>query len=193
MKKINVFFVSGVIFTLLFTTRLNAQQPESISSATTKTKQLTDMAVIGDTPGVNDNSSKATAKEMKAKLNAAKISTKVNNHIAAHFKNVSGLQIINSEQGTMVAKFAMSGKVARVLYDAKGNWVYTIINCTENDLPENVKQLVYASYKGFTITLVQELSQGTITCYKIFLEDCRNLKEIFVYNDEITVDKEFVK
>lgn len=193
MKKINPVFFSSVIFILLFTGSLNAQQSAGISANAANTKQTSTTALTSDSDGAKDNSSKATAKEMKAKLKEAKISSRINSHIAANFKNVSGLHIYAAEKGGMLAKFALGDKKVRVAYDKNGIWIYTIINCAEKDLPDDVKQLVYGAFTGFDITLVLQISQGDITCYKIFLEDCKNQKQIFVYNNEITIDKVFVK
>ena len=79
------------------------------------------------------------------------------------------------------------------MYDKKGNWLYTIINYQEDDLPKDVKNLVNDMFKGFSISLVQELSQGDITCYKVFLENCRNVEHVIVYNDEVVSVQEFAR
>lgn len=182
MKKIN--FVCGIIFILAFTSNSNAQQSISLKKPATNPADATPF--YANTPDKEITAGKSTVTETRA-------DNKVSRYVAGHFKNISGLRISNLKEGAIVAEFSMAGKAARVVCDKKGNRIYTIITYSENELPAEVKQLVHDEFKGFSITLVQEISQREVNCYKIFLEDRSSLKEVFVYNGEITIDKELVK
>jgi hypothetical protein len=92
-----------------------------------------------------------------------------------------------------VAKFALQNKAVKVLFNNKGNWTYTILTYYEDELPANVKNLVNNAYAGFDITLVQEIHQQNVTCYKVSIENCRNFKQVLVSDDNIALYEEFVK
>ena len=182
MKKIN--FVCGIIFMLAFTSNSNAQEDISLKNPAPKP--------VDAIPFYATTANQASAAN-KSTVNETRADNKVSRYVAGHFKNISGLRISNLKEGAIVAEFSMAGKTARVVCDKKGISIYTIITYSENELPADVKQLVHDEFKGFAITLVQEISQREVNCYKIFLEDCTRLKEVFVYNGEITIDKELVK
>ena len=131
-----------------------------------------------------------TAKELKAKLRTAKINQKVASYVNDHFPAVSGLKVYQ-DNGVLVSKFMMNDRSVRTVFDAKGNWMYTIINGTEKDLAASDRRLVNNQYKAYSVTLVQEIRQADIICYKVFLEKSTKSTIIFVYEGEITVDKEF--
>jgi thioredoxin-related protein len=194
MKKINSIVAGLVIFTLACTNNSNAQNGKDFSLTNSSgTKQAAGFVVAENAASAKTIIDKPTVKQLKARLREAKINSKVTSYVNNNFKDVSGLQIFMQDNEPILAKFTVRNKSARILYDKNGNWVYTIINYKEDDLPAAVKNLVKSSYKDFSIAFVQELNQGDITCYKVFLENCRSYKQILVHNDEITVFQEFEK
>jgi hypothetical protein len=196
MKKINLVLACGVIFTLASSINLSAQDGKDFAltnaSGTKQTVNLSFPENAHSTKIIND---KKDVKELKARLREAKANNKVTGYVNNHFKDVSDLQIFGATATSelILAKFTMYKKSARAVYDKKGNWLYTIINYQEDDLPGNVKSLVNSRFKEYSITLVQEISEGDITFYKVFLENCRNAKQVLVYNDEVTVFLDYVK
>jgi len=134
---------------------------------------------------------KPLVKELKAKLRAAKINRKVVDYVDDHFTPVSGLNVY-PDNGVLVSKFMMNDRSVRIVFDAKGNWMYTIINGGEKDLMKSDRRLVNKHFKDFSITLVQEIRQDDISCYKIFLEKNTMTVIIFVYDGKIIPDSEFI-
>ena len=195
MKKINSSLVCLVIFTLAYTNNSTAQAGKDVSLTNSSgTKQGVNFSDPANALSAKTNAGKPTVKQVKARVWEAKINSKVASHVSNNFKDVEGLQIFNANNEPILAKFTMHNKSARVLYDKNGNWVHTVLNYKEDDLPAAVKSLVNNSFKDFSITLVQEISEGDITCcYKVLLESNTSFKEVLVYNGEITTYKEFEK
>lgn len=194
MKKIIMVLVCGVLYTSLTTSPANAQKASDIAFADATVAKKSSLAeaekkVAANAVSPEDETSK---KEKKANLRAAKANLKVTNHFNKNFKDVSDLTWSDEEKAT-VATFKINEKSARIVYDKRGNWLYSIINYQEDQMPANIRSLVKSAYKGFSISLVQEVSQNDITLYKIHLEDCNSLKQILVYNDEITVYEDYTK
>jgi len=194
MKKIIMILLSGVFYTLLITSNATAQRATNITFPIPGTDNKNGSA--GDDKIVAGNAidpaAKAAIKDMEANLKAAKVTLKVTSHLSKNFKNVSGLTW-NTEEKAIIASFKMDDKSARVVYNKRGNWLFTIINYSEEQMPREVRSLVKDSYGEFTITLVQEVRQGGITLYKVHLEDNTHIKQVLVYNGEITVYGDFIK
>ncbi len=186
--------VTGVLFTSLITSYATAQKATDISFAASKTGINNGLAESEKTAVSNAivNNDETAFKEMKANLKAAKANLKVTNYLDKNFKNVSGLKW-NSEEKVIVATFKMNDKSARVVYNKKGNWLFTITTYNEAQMPQDIRLLVKANYGGYSISMVQEVSQGDVTLYKVHLEDCSSIKQILVRNNEITVYEEFAK
>ena len=186
--------VSGVLFTSLITSYATAQKATDISFAASKTGNKSGLGESEKTAVSNAivNNDETALKEMKANLKVAKANLKVTNHHEKNYKNVSGLKW-NSEEKVIVATFKMNDKSARVVYNKRGNWLFTIITYNEAQMPQDIRSLVKANYGGYSISMVQEISQGDVTLYKVHLEDCNSLKQILVHNNEITVYEEFTK
>jgi hypothetical protein len=194
MKKINSVFACMVIFTMAYTNNSNAQGGKDFNLANaSETRQAASVAVPENALSSTNVIDKPTVKQLKAQLKEAKINSRVISYVNNNFKDVSKLRIFMQDNEPVMARFTMHNKSARIQFDKKGNWIYSIIDYQEDDLPAAVKSLVRDSYKDFSITLVQELIQGGITCYKVFLENCRSYKQILVNNDEMVVYKEFEK
>ncbi len=135
---------------------------------------------------------KATVKELKAKLRATKINNKISSYIDDHFTDVSGIKVY-PDNGVLVSKFMMNDRAARVVFNANGNWMYTVINGQEKDLSKSDRQMLNKRFKNFSITLVQEIRQEGMSFYKIFLENNVKLSIIFLCDGEISIDKEYTR
>lgn len=194
MKKIIMLLLSGVVYASCFTNNAAAQKATHISFPHPKTVNTgADEGIKADANNnVLDPVDKATIKAIKADLRAAKANLKITKDLNKNFTDVSDLAF-NSEGKIIVATFKMKNKSARVVYDKKGNQLYTIINYQEDQLAENIRSLVMANYKSFAITLVQEVTQGNVHLYKVFLEDSKRLKQILVCDNEIIVYRDFSK
>lgn len=182
---------TGVLYTSLFTGSATAQSTADVSFSAEKIDKKTNSAET-DKPGAITPADKTSVKELDANLKAAKVNMKVTSHLNRNFKNVSDLTW-NTEEKVIVARFKLDEKTGRVVYDKKGHWLYSVITFQEEQMPQNIRSLVRNSYNGFTISLVQEISQGDITLYKVYLENPTSLKHILVYDNEITPYEDFTK
>jgi len=191
MKKLIMILVSGVIYTSLLTGYATAQK--ATNAAFPAPAVANTAAASEDEKSTVDPTDKVAFKEMKARLKAAKINLKITNDLEKNFKNVSNLRW-HSEEKVTVAHFNMGEKSARVVYDKKGNWLFSVITYYKEQLPKDIAAMVEANYGGFDITLVQEISQGSVAgLYKIFLETRTRQVQLLIYNDEITVYGDFKK
>lgn len=190
MKKLLMLLVTGALYTWVITNYASAQAVSNISYPVPAT-----VSAYEEKPALThavDPIDKTVLKEMKANLRAAKASLKITNDFSKHFKNARDVKW-NTEEKAIIATFKKDDKSTRVVYDKKGNWVYTIITYYEDQMPADIRALVKSAYNDFTISLVHEISQGGYNIYKVHLEDSTRLKQVLVYNNEITVYNEFTK
>jgi hypothetical protein len=179
---------------MAYTNNSNAQGGKNFGLANTSEAGQAARFVVPENPLSSTNViDKKTVKQLKAQLREAKINSRVISYVNNNFKDVSKLQISIRDDEPVLARFTMHNKSASIQFDKKGNWVYSIINYKEDDLPAAVKTLVRNSYKDCSITFVQELLQRDIACYKVFLENFRSYKQILVNGDEIIVYQELEK
>lgn len=82
----------------------------------------------------------------------------------------------------------------RIDYNKKGQWLSTIRTYDEAKLPIEVRNLVKASYRGYKITLVEEIEkpQDNFT-YIIHLEGKKNFINARVWNDQLDEWQKFDK
>ena len=87
-------------------------------------------------------------------------------------------------EGGYIAKFELPGFAFQVVYDKRGQWVYTIRTYTEKQLARDLRGLVKSTYYDFSIIQVQEIEQYNIDgiVYVVYLEDDSCWKTVRVYN-----------
>lgn len=186
MKKFMMVLVSGVLVTTL-ATNLAIAQPGSDMSYVPKKKPSIFGAVDHSNPATMAEDNKAAVKSIEANLKTAKINLKVTDHVQSNFSNVSDLSFY-AEDKLIIGTFKMGQKSSRVVYDEKGNWMYSVTSYGENQLPENIRSLAKRNYGKFKIALVQEVRQGEVQLYKIHLENATTLKQILVHNDDEIIE-----
>lgn len=194
MKKIIMVLVSGVFYISLTTGNATAQKVTDISFAALKIDYKID-SIGGDNEVASnaiDPVNKIALKGMKASLKEVKYNFKITNHINSNFKNISNL-LLSSVDNLTIAKFKMNDKSAKVVYDKKGNWSYTMLTYHEDQMPQDIKSLIKGNYKGFTIYLIHEIRQQEITCYMVYLDDETSFRHVLIYNGEIITDESFHK
>jgi len=194
MKKIIMILICGAFSTLFMTNSTLAQKPTNNAVPTSESVNPT-VAEESETTGTGnsvDPVDKTKIRQIKANLKSAKANLKITNHFSANFKKVSN-PVWVTEEDAIVATFKIAEKSSRVVYDKKGKWLFTVVTYSEDQLPREIRSLVKAKYRKFNIKLAQEISQGDIIIYKVFLDDGSTLKHVLVHNDEVTVYAEFAK
>jgi hypothetical protein len=92
-----------------------------------------------------------------------------------------------------LAEFTEGNVLTKAVYSKNGNWVYTIRQYTEKELPVDVRALVKQTYYDDTIGVVKEVIQPGYTTYLIHIEDNVRWKTIRVRDDEMEVVQDFRK
>lgn len=194
MKKITIMLFATVTLSSLTVKQTTAQVAANFSRPLDARIILMPSANNNPAPtGSSSTIDKNAVKEMKANLRAAKTQLKISNDFAKRFKNVTDATWYTEEK-VAVANFKNRDQATRVVYDKKGNWIYTIVTYSDEELmPEQVRKLVHANYVDFNIKMVQEINQRNIIIYAVQIEDGRHFKQILVYNEEITDYKEFTQ
>src|SRR5258708_39008512 len=77
-----------------------------------------------------------------------------------------------------LAEFAEKNVQVKVVYSKKGNWVYTLRQYSESELPAEVREQVKSRYYDDTITWVKEVIQPQNTVYLIHIENVARYKQL---------------
>ena len=92
-----------------------------------------------------------------------------------------------------LAEFVEKNVQVRAFYDKKGNWVYTIRQYTEKELPSEVRAQVKQTYYDDMIGVVKEVIQAGYTVYLIHIENEARWKTIRIRDGEMDVVQDFKK
>jgi len=179
MKTIFLLMVAGYIPALLTTNRASAQNTVSLEILES---QKNEVALEKGVRPVKNNT-----------VNMESISTRAIKAFAKTYKNVSGEQWEKIPDG-YTAKFISNGVSNRIYFDAKGSWSGSLKGYGEDKLPDDVRDIVKRSYYDYSITYIQEVetidSQGKPT-YIVQMQDANTLKQVSVYEGEMTTWKEY--
>lgn len=93
----------------------------------------------------------------------------------------------------LVAQFVDKDVQVKVVYGKKGDWVYTMRQYTEKDLPKEVRGQVKSRYYDDTIGVIKEVIQPQGTVYLIHIENDTRWKTIRVSEGELEVVQDFKK
>lgn len=90
-----------------------------------------------------------------------------------------------------LAEFKDNGMSYRVSYSKKGEWVYTLKQYTEKELPVAVRAQVKGVYYDYQIGWVKEVNQSDMVVYLIHIENGQESKTIRVADGEMEVAEVF--
>jgi hypothetical protein len=90
-----------------------------------------------------------------------------------------------------LAEFQENGVSYRVSYSKKGEWVYTLKQYTEKELPEDVRAQVKSVYYDYRIGWVKEVDQAGMFVYLVHIENERESKTIRLADGEMEVAEVF--
>lgn len=89
----------------------------------------------------------------------------------------------NTPDGGFESYFIRDGYGNRVMYDQKGNWVFSLIVYGEDKLPRNIRSLVRSTYFDFDIVLAEEVQMNGGTEYFVTMQDQSDIRVIKVNKD----------
>ena len=95
--------------------------------------------------------------------------------------------------GGFLAEFREKGIAYKVFYDKKGNWVYTLKEYTEKELPADVRAMVKSVYFDYPIAWVKEVNQSQDVVYLVNISNDQEWKTLRVSDGEMEVVEDFRK
>lgn len=104
----------------------------------------------------------------------------------------------------VMAEFQDKNILYKVIYNSKGNWVYTLKQYTEKELPEEVRARVKTVYYDYPIRYVTEINEEinqwdnfnrpeSIVVYLLHVENDQESKTIRVANGEMDLVETYDK
>ncbi len=121
------------------------------------------------------------------------INEKALKHFSRNCKEATNVRWYEVAKEATTCYYDLPDKKGRSVYDKKGRLVYNILSYSEEVLSAEVRNLVKYDYPGYSIDFVQEVfNQGT-TIFIVHVSDKKTIKQLIVYNGEITVYKDMNK
>lgn len=179
MKKILFALLVGFISTLATTNAVNAQTPEILASAQTKT---TGFSSKGNT----------NTYEKNHPLTSETVNAKALKSFKKYFK-ASDEKWAETKKG-FAATFTSDGKINVIYYDEKGRWAGTLKIYYEDKLAKDIRQMVKREYYDYQITVVDEVETNAASInptYIITIQNATDIKLIRINDYEMDVYKEF--
>jgi hypothetical protein len=96
-----------------------------------------------------------------------------------------------SDDKSFHAYFVQDGVQHRVTYRKNGQWLLTMKTYAAQYLNDDVKNQVERAYDGYEVMGVTEVNMGVNDVYFVNIQSAKKLKELAVYDGEISVRKEF--
>jgi hypothetical protein len=111
------------------------------------------------------------------------ISIKAVRNFVQSFKHAEQVQWHKASDGIVVC-FTENGIKARANYDKTGNCIYNMRSYTETHLPKEIRAEVKRIFYDFSITCVNEITQGQKLVYLVQIQDKKHHKTIRVCEGE---------
>jgi hypothetical protein len=96
-----------------------------------------------------------------------------------------------SDDKSFHAYFVQDGVQHRVTYRKNGQWLLTMKTYAAQYLDDEVKNLVQSAYDGYEVSGVTEVNMGVNDVYFVNIQSSKKLKELVVYDGEVSVRREF--
>jgi hypothetical protein len=95
--------------------------------------------------------------------------------------------------GGYLAEFEENSIQNKLVFDKRGNWIYTMREYTEAQLPQEVRRLIKSTYYDFSIGWVKEVTQFQSVTYVVHIDNAPEWKDLVVRDGEIEISHEVVK
>jgi hypothetical protein len=96
-----------------------------------------------------------------------------------------------SDEHCYIAYFTEGGIQHRVTYKKNGSWYQTLKRYSAEHFDEDAKKDIEDTFDGYDIIGVSELNVGGERLYFVNIQSRRKLKEVLLYDGQISVRKEF--
>jgi len=109
-------------------------------------------------------------------------------------KTASNVDWMIVETGYVAKYTDANNSNCRTVYNNRGDFVYTIRQYQENNMPRDVRHMVKSQYYDYTITLVEQVEElRRPLVYVVHLEDATTLKNVRVCEREMEVMSDYMK
>lgn len=143
----------------------------------------------GVTPGVLS----VSETKIYGAADASAINQKALKDFSKSFKNVVNPNWYKDGRGYYIANFLKGGIDTKVVYDAKGRWLYNLLTYTEDKLPFEIRDMVKTTYYDFDILVCHEYTIQGGSVYVIKMQDEKTLKTVKIIAGEMTVTEDYVR
>ncbi len=106
-------------------------------------------------------------------------------HLQKTFVNVCNVKWERTPANGYMAAFMYNKTSTLVVYNCKGNWVHTISNYGEAQMPQTIREKIRSAYSGYNISYVDEVDLGNSTVYLVHVTDAHTTKTIRVCGDAV--------
>ena len=105
------------------------------------------------------------------------------------FKEPADARWYKMTDGCLMVKFDVPAVNYRVVYTARGSWMYTLETYHEKDMPRDIRGIVKSTYYDYSISQVEQIDHvdGIATVYIVHLKDDTSWKTVRVCNGEMDV------
>ncbi len=97
------------------------------------------------------------------------------------------------EPAIISATFTRDDIKTNVLYDKKGNWLRTVKTYQENKMDPANRDIVKSRYYDDKITQVQEIKEGEMKFYLVYLENESSFKILSIVDGEMNIYQQYKK
>jgi len=154
-------------------------------------------SVTGDPVASADASrfhaSRSVNADATAKLAIRARNTKMFNNFSKSFAEASDIRISTEPDGTRIS--CKTGETLnKILYDHKGNWVYTVRYYDYNQLPDDIAKQVAEAYPQYEIYgFVSEVNVPGKQVHMVMIENRSSWKRVRVADGDIEPYEEYKK
>lgn len=92
--------------------------------------------------------------------------------------------------GGYLAEFTQGTIRCKSVFDRRGNWLYSIKEYSEKELPKEVRNLVKSVYYDYSIGWVKEVSQNQSVVYVVHVSNTPEWKDLLVQDGQIEIQHE---
>lgn len=128
--------------------------------------------------------------EAKANAKAIVSKAKAERNFKKNYKTAADVRW-SSDDKSIRAYYKESDVTTRITYDNKGRWCRTIKTYNADKLDKRVAGIVKRQFKGYTITCINDVQEGTVHCYFLNIIKNKDFKQVVFYQGEITVQDQF--
>jgi hypothetical protein len=107
-------------------------------------------------------------------------------HLQKTFVSACNVKWERTPSNGYMAAFVYNKTSTMVVYNCKGNWVHTIYDYGETQMPQNIREKIKDAYSGFSISYVDEVHVNNATIYLVHIVNPSDTKTIRVCGDAMS-------